>query len=55
MEIQTIREKAELYETLETRTYKGIMSIIHDKQKCMMPCLCKILPGQISLTFRRTT
>ena len=47
MEIQTIREKAELYETLETHTYKGIMSIIHDTQKCLMPCLCKILACQI--------
>ena len=33
METQTIEEKEIMRETLESHTYEGIMSIIHDKQK----------------------
>ena len=36
METQTIEEKEIMREKLEDYTYEGIMSIIHDKQKCMM-------------------
>ena len=33
METQTIEEKEIMRETLESHTYEGIMSIIHDTQK----------------------
>ena len=43
METQTNEEKEIMREKRESHTYEGIMSIIHDKQKCMMQYYLKKL------------
>ena len=55
METQTIEEKEIMREKLESYTYEGIMSIIHDKQKMYDAILFeKNFTDPLSKTFRRS-
>ena len=52
IETQTIEEKEIMREKLESHPYEGIMSIIHDKQKCMMQYYLKNFTDPLSRIFR---